>query len=43
MKKITIFALHLGYGGIENAIINLANMLCDKYEVEIVSIYKLYD
>ena len=43
MKKITIFALHLGYGGIENAIINLANMLCDNYEVEIVSIYKLYD
>ena len=43
MKKITILALHLGYGGIEKSISALANMLCDTYDVEIVSSYKLYD
>lgn len=42
MKKITILALHLGYGGIENAIASLANLLIQKYEVEIISTYKLY-
>lgn len=42
MKKVTILALHLGYGGIEKCIIQLANSLCDKYEVEIISTYKLY-
>lgn len=42
MKKITILALHLGYGGIENAIATLANLLAEKYEVEIISTYKLY-
>lgn len=43
MKKITILALHLGYGGIERCISSLANALSDKYEVEIISTYKLYD
>ena len=43
MKKITILALHLGYGGIESCIRNVANLLCDKYNIEILSIYKLYD
>lgn len=43
MKKITILALHLGYGGIEKSIAALANMLCNDYEVEIISSYKLYD
>lgn len=42
MKKVTILALHLGYGGIENAIASLANLLVSKYEVEIISTYKLY-
>lgn len=42
MKKITILALHLGYGGVENAIASLANLLVKKYEVEIISTYKLY-
>ena len=41
MKKITILALHLGYGGIEKAITTLANSICDKYYVEIISVYKL--
>ena len=43
MKKISILALHLGYGGIEKSIVALSNLLCDRYNVEIVSSYKLYD
>lgn len=42
MKKVTILALHLGYGGIENAVVTLANTLSSKYEVEILSVYRLY-
>lgn len=43
MKKISILALHLGYGGIERCITSLANILCEKYNVEIAVCYKLYD
>lgn len=43
MKKVTILALHLGIGGTENAIISLSNMLCERYEVEIISTYKLQE
>ena len=43
MKKVAILALHLGYGGIEKSITALANLLCDKYKVEIICSYKLYD
>lgn len=43
MKKITILALHLGYGGIERAISDLANSLVENYNVEIVSTYKVYE
>ena len=43
MKKITILSLHLGYGGIEKSIVNLANLLVDNYEVEIISTYKVED
>ena len=43
MKKVTIIALHLGYGGIERAITDLANILIDNYDVEIVSTYKIYE
>ena len=43
MKKVTILALHLGYGGIERAITDLANSLVENYSVEIVSTYKVYD
>ena len=44
-KKIAILSLHLGYGGVEKAIISLANSLAKlgKYDIEIVSIYKLYE
>lgn len=43
MKRITIFSLHLGYGGIEQSVVNLANLLCKDYKVEIVSTYKIQD
>lgn len=43
MKKIAILSLHLGYGGVEKSIVALANILCEKYKVEIICIYKLYD
>ena len=40
-KEVTILALHLGFGGIEKYISSLVTML-DKYDVEIVSTYKLF-
>ncbi len=43
MKKITIMALHLGYGGVEKYISNLCNIIGNDYKVEIISTYKLYD
>ena len=43
MKKVSILSLHLGFGGIEKSVAALANILCDKYEVEIACTYKLYD
>ncbi|MEG2685298.1 MAG: glycosyltransferase [Erysipelotrichaceae bacterium] len=39
MKKVKILALHLAYGGVEKAIVNMANIFIEKYEVEIVSVY----
>ncbi len=41
LNKISILTLHMGYGGIERSIVNQANMLSEKYNVEIVSLYKL--
>ena len=43
MKKVSILALHLGYGGIEKSIVTLANTLCSRYEVEIAVCYQLYE
>lgn len=43
MKRVTILALHLGYGGIERAITDLANSLVNDYKVSIVSTYKVYE
>lgn len=43
MKKITILALHLGFGGIERAITDLANGLVPEYDVTIISTYKIYE
>ena len=39
MKKVSILSLHLGYGGIEVAISNLANMLIDNYDVDGIECY----
>ncbi|MCR5787880.1 MAG: glycosyltransferase [Bacilli bacterium] len=43
MKKISILALSLGYGGIEKAITDLANNLTKNFDVEIISTYKMLD
>lgn len=43
MKKISILGLHLNYGGVEQAIVNQANALCNDYEVELAITYKLTD
>lgn len=43
MKKISILSLHLGYGGIEKSVVSLANMLVEKYDIEIACSYKLFD
>lgn len=37
--KVTIFALHLGFGGIEQYISSLCYMLKEHYQIEIVSTY----
>ncbi|MEG0842261.1 MAG: glycosyltransferase [Erysipelotrichaceae bacterium] len=39
--KITIFALHLGFGGVERYVCTLANILCEEHEVEIISTYHI--
>lgn len=43
MKRLTILGLHLGYGGIENAIASFANNMCQYYDITIVVVYKLYN
>ena len=43
MKKITILLSHLGYGGISNEVACLANNLANLYDVEILSVYRLYN
>lgn len=40
MKKITILALHLNYGGVEKYISSLCKMLEDEYEIELLVTYK---
>lgn len=42
-NKISILSLHLGYGGIERSVVNQANMLCEKYDVEIICLYKVLE
>jgi len=41
MENLYIFALHLGYGGIEKAVCSMANMFADRYKVEIISVYDM--
>lgn len=43
MKKITFLLLHLGYGGVEKSVINLANILSENYQVELIVTYKIYE
>lgn len=43
MKKITFLTLHLGFGGVENALTVLSNTLIDNYDIEIISVYKRND
>lgn len=43
MKKITFLVLHLAYGGAEQAVISEANLLAEKYNVEIICFYRLLD
>ena len=40
-KKIVVLALHLGTGGAEKVICNLANLLVENNNVKIISTYKL--
>lgn len=42
-KKVTILGLHLSYGGVEQAIVNLANCLCDDFDVELVIFYRIHN
>ncbi len=43
MKKVSLLALHLNYGGVEKSIINQANMLCEDFDVELAVTYKIED
>jgi len=40
-NKISLLSLHMGVGGIEKTLVSQANMLSKKYDVEIISLYKL--
>lgn len=41
MKTIRILALHLAYGGVEKAIISMANLFAERYAVEIICVYNM--
>ncbi len=43
MKKVRIIALHLAFGGIEKAICQMANLFASRYDVEILSVYRMPD
>ena len=40
-NRVTIYALHLNYGGVEKNVCTKANILSEVYDVEIISLYKL--
>lgn len=42
-KRVEILVYHLGYGGIEQAVSSLCNLLKDDVELSILSFYKLYE
>ena len=39
--RVNIIALHLGVGGVEKAIISMANLFVQRYDVHIYSVYNL--
>lgn len=41
IKNVYIIALHLAYGGIEKAVSQVAGLLCEKYNVRILSVYNM--
>ena len=43
MKKITILALHLNFGGVEKYISSLCKMIEEDYQIEIISTYKILE
>lgn len=42
-KKLKILVYHLGYGGIEQAVSSLVELLKNDYDISILSFYRLYD
>ena len=42
-KTVNIIALHLGMGGVEKAIISMANLFARSYEVKLFSVYDMPD
>ena len=42
-KKLEILVYHLGYGGIEQMVSSISNLLKDEFEISILSFYKLYE
>lgn len=42
-KTVNIIALHLGMGGVEKAIISMANIFARRYEVNLFSVYDMPD
>ena len=42
-KTVNIIALHLGVGGVEKAIISMANLFARRYEVNLFSVYDMPD
>ena len=40
-KRISMIALHLGVGGVEKALIGMANMFAKRYDVDLYSVYEL--
>lgn len=41
--KISIFVLHLGFGGIEKYAITIANLLAEYHDVELIATYKIVE
>ncbi len=39
MPKVCFYVLHMNYGGVEASVAQIANMLADDFDVEIVSLY----